>query len=253
MLIPYVAHPDYLISVAPSKPSDPASGKWLLHVNPREKRDISRDGGTVESKLYLRYAIVSEFREAGPVPYRYFDASYNGFRNSVSLVASVLFLDPEYLRGHGIGVCLMNRIIDWAREWPEATVSPIDIFDPDAKIVARRKNFYGKFGLEFDDVDGIPVMKQILVKDVKKAEPGSMNTIIDLSDGLMLLCKAKEQLKDGLREKTAAYDKLNENYNLFITKPLRTGISNWISLNLFWLVMSGLIAIIAALIWLSMT
>lgn len=251
MLIPYAPHPDFLIAVSPSEPSDPASGKWLLHVNPREDRNISRDDEVVESKLYLRYAIVSEFRSAGPVPYRYFDASFNSYRNSVSLVSSVLFLDPDYLRGHGIGSCLMNRIIDWAREWPEATISPIDIFDPNPEIVARRKKFYGKFGLEFDDVGGKPVMKQILVKHVNKAETKTSNRIFDLSDGLMLLCKARKQLEYDLSRKASAYDSLRATYNIFTTKPLRTAIAYWISLNLFWLVMYGFTATMGAIVWLS--
>lgn len=252
MLIPYVPHRDFLISVSPSKQADPASGKWLLHVNPRERRIIAGDGQITESKLFLRYAVVSEFREAGPVPYSYFDASYNAYQNSVSLVASVLFLDPDYLRGHGIGSCLMNRIIDWAGEWPDATISPIDIFDPDPDIVARRRNFYGRFGLEFDDKNGRPIMKQILVKDVNKDETETSNRIFELSDGLMLLCKARERFSDDLSRKATAYDSLRETYTSFTSSPLRTGISYWLSLNLFRIIVCGFAALMGVIIWLSL-
>lgn len=40
----------------------------------------------------------------------------------MSLVGGELFLDPDELRGQRIGTYLMNEIVTWAQQWPEAPV-----------------------------------------------------------------------------------------------------------------------------------
>ncbi|RCK43209.1 GNAT family N-acetyltransferase [Thalassospira profundimaris] len=225
----------------------------MLHVNPREERFKASDGSLYESKLYIRYAVVSRNWYERPVPYKYFDAIYNAHQKSLAVVANVLFLDPDELRGYGIGSCLMNRIIDWAQEWPEAKVSPIDIFDPDPLTVARRKNFYEKFGLEFELIKGRPVMKHILVKDLKKSESGASNLIHDLPVGLMKICQTKDQLERDLAHKTREYDHLRDFRNVFTDKPFLTGLSYWFSKNLYRLMLYGLLLIIGASFWFSLT
>ncbi|RCK37279.1 hypothetical protein TH24_17040 [Thalassospira xiamenensis] len=251
MLTPYIPHPDFLISVAPTDPEDPASGKWLLHVNPREERFNASDGSLDESKLYLRYADVSRNRYERPIKYEYFDANYIAYRNTLSLVATVLFLDPAELRGHGVGTCMMNRIIDWAQEWPEAKVSAIDILDPDPDTVARRKHFYGKFGLVFDDKDGKPVMRELLVSELIKPENVSTITIHDLPVGLMRLSLANNEQKRRLSLNTNEIDDMKTQWNKFTARPVRTGLSHWFSNNLFSLMFCGVFLFFGACLWIS--
>ncbi|KQN77839.1 hypothetical protein ASF04_24040 [Duganella sp. Leaf61] len=47
----------------------------------------------------------------------------------------------------------MNRAVQWAKQWPEAQVRPIELPRGEAKGTAQqalRIHFYGKFGIEFD-------------------------------------------------------------------------------------------------------
>ncbi|MEX8193857.1 hypothetical protein [Comamonas guangdongensis] len=105
---------------------------------------ISLSYETIEPKYSLRH------RTSGS-----FDASYSrGFyegNGSVSLVDGALFFDPPELCGQRIGTYLMNEIVTWAQQWPEATVRPIKLLSGQAydENRTRRNRFYERFGLVF--------------------------------------------------------------------------------------------------------
>lgn len=58
-------------------------------------------------------------------------------------------------KGQRIGTYLMNQIVVWAKQWPEATICPISLQASQATIdnKARRNRFYEQFGLTFDYTD----------------------------------------------------------------------------------------------------
>jgi hypothetical protein len=58
-------------------------------------------------------------------------------------------------RGQRIGTYLMNEIVTWAKQWPEATVASVELLasDAHAENKARRNWFYEQFGLVFDYED----------------------------------------------------------------------------------------------------
>ncbi|MDN2709847.1 hypothetical protein O0880_10515 [Janthinobacterium sp. SUN118] len=49
----------------------------------------------------------------------------------------------------------MNEIVTWAKQWPEASILPIQLLEGQAyeKNKDRRNRFYERFGIEFDYAD----------------------------------------------------------------------------------------------------
>lgn len=61
------------------------------------------------------------------------------------------------LEGQRIGTYLMNEVVQWAKQWPDADVQTIHLMEGharDAASKARRNRFYEQFGLRFDFTDG---------------------------------------------------------------------------------------------------
>jgi GNAT superfamily N-acetyltransferase len=93
-----------------------------------------------------------------------FDGSYCYSRynnsNAVSLTSpsmssGAVFLDLPGLSGQRIGTYLMNEIVQWVQQWPDATVNSIRLSAGQASDdnKARRNWFYEQFGLVFDYTD----------------------------------------------------------------------------------------------------
>ena len=114
-----------------------------------------RDGQMYEGSIRLSYQTIEPKHSLRSRVSGSFDGSYSrGLRDgdaSVSLVGGALFLDPSELRGQRIGTYLMNEIVAWAHQWPEATVRPIKLLSGQAEDEnrARRNRFYERFGLKF--------------------------------------------------------------------------------------------------------
>jgi GNAT superfamily N-acetyltransferase len=113
-------------------------------------------GGTVfRASIVLHYSVIDQYSSFGQGGR--FDASYCGVSNKLSLTSAnvsggAVFLDPGWLRGHRVGTYLMNEIVCWARQWPQATVNPVSLLEDQAgpRNKLRRNRFYEQFGLQFD-------------------------------------------------------------------------------------------------------
>lgn len=87
-----------------------------------------------------------------------FQGSYSPSDNSVSLSSrdeaghGFVTLDLPGLEGNRIGTYLMNEIVRWAKQWPDADVRPIELLTGQAggENQKRRIRFYERFGLFFD-------------------------------------------------------------------------------------------------------
>ncbi|WP_198969816.1 GNAT family N-acetyltransferase [Xylophilus sp. ASV27] len=148
----------------------------MLFVQREESyRRDDRDGQMYEASIRLSYQTIEAKHSFRSRVSGTFDGSYSrGFRDgeaSVSLVGGALFLDPAELRGQRIGTYLMNEIVTWAQQWPEATVRPIKLLSGQAEEEnrTRRNRFYERFGLKFaysDPEHREGVSKQMPVKEL---------------------------------------------------------------------------------------
>lgn len=71
-----------------------------------------------------------------------------------------MIVEPQRLRGFGLGTYLLNVTITWAKRWPGASVRQVKLpkgEGPDTEGQRRRTHFYGKFGIHFDFSDSTPI------------------------------------------------------------------------------------------------
>ncbi|MEM5389782.1 hypothetical protein VSR68_40575 [Paraburkholderia phymatum] len=90
-----------------------------------------------------------------------FRGCYSAVQNRVSATASDVWghgfvtIDLPGLEGQRIGTYLMNEIVCWIRQWPDAYLNSIELLAGQAygKNTARRNRFYEQFGFAFDYAD----------------------------------------------------------------------------------------------------
>jgi GNAT superfamily N-acetyltransferase len=141
------------------RPDDKALG-WVLVEREETYRRDPRDGTIYEASIRLSYQrITAKFSHRDGGKGR-FDGSYSRNFNAVSLTSTsmskgAVFLDLPGLDGQRIGTYLMNEIVQWVQQWPEATVNGIELLAGQAHgdNKARRNWFYEQFGLVFDYTD----------------------------------------------------------------------------------------------------
>lgn len=113
----------------------------------------THEGVVQHASLTLKYRVLGE-----RVPHQT-GAFFSGYRrnydgseivslSSTSINDGGIFLDPESLRSQRLGTYLMNEIVRWVRQWPEASVNPIKLLDSDTEKTHRNR-FYERFGLVF--------------------------------------------------------------------------------------------------------
>lgn len=117
-------------------------------------------GAVSRASLSLNYRVIGEDGNAGESQGGSFCGSYCSISQSISLTSlnllgGAVFLDPPHIQGHRIGTYLMNEIVAWAKQWPQARVNSITLnasqADKDNKL--RRNRFYEQFNLTFDYID----------------------------------------------------------------------------------------------------
>lgn len=141
------------------RPDDKALG-WVLVEREETYRRDPRDGTIYEASIRLSYQrITAKFSHRDSGKGR-FDGSYSRNFNAVSLTSTsmskgAVFLDLPGLDGQRIGTYLMNEIVQWVQQWPEATVNGIELLagQGHGDNKARRNWFYEQFGLVFDYTD----------------------------------------------------------------------------------------------------
>jgi hypothetical protein len=161
-----------------------------------------------------------------------FHGSYRLYFNAVSLTSSsmskgAVFVDPPELRGQRIGTYLFNEIVQWAQQWPEATVNRIELLANDGRgdNKARRNRFYEQFGLVFDYTDPEHWEGQsrpIQVGALKKVETWKQNIIeYRMLDYLAEVLYAEERATSELRMRDEACGRLIAEQKQAEARPLR--------------------------------
>lgn len=143
----------------------------VLFVEARERRLNDAEGRLFQAELDLAFHLVSgpqtppgdqrPLVDCWSAAYRRSDGRRSDGRRSdgggeLSLLgpvgmAGARFLDFPGLKGHRIGTYLMDRLVAWACQWPDATLQTISLSADQAtpENHARRNRFYEQFGIPF--------------------------------------------------------------------------------------------------------
>lgn len=139
-----------------------------------ENYQFNEDSSIAQSKIELRLKILKMnkqpfYEQQGE---DFFSGSYNQTRRSVQITSGFVILEkiPKKLRGCRIGTLLMDKVISWAKQWPEANVNTIELLAHDGgeDNKARRNKFYENFGITFEYTSNDK--KAGLSKDMKAQE-----------------------------------------------------------------------------------
>lgn len=133
---------------------------WLLVERTETYRCAGTEDTPERASIQLSYERIKTSGLSDGRDYGEFCGGYSRQTNTVSLTSATMsrgtvFLDGTGLQGQRIGTYLMNEIVQWAKQWPEATVEPIQLLPQQAwdENKARRNRFYERFGLVFDYTD----------------------------------------------------------------------------------------------------
>lgn len=121
----------------------------IVLIQCSEKRRSFSDGRLYEASIEIRIASLTTrcSTETWGATYRC------GLHDGGSVRLSNGFIGiPSELQGRRIGTWVMDEIVSWAKQWPDARVEPIRLQQPQATHdnKLRRNRFYNQFGFQFD-------------------------------------------------------------------------------------------------------
>ena len=193
------------------------------------QRDIS--GRIKEASIRLSYQRLTDKFSSASGEGR-FSGGYSRHFNAVSLTSSsmskgAVFLDLSGLDGQRIGTYLMNEIVQWAKQWPEAEVNSVELLASQAYGInkARRNRFYEKFGLVFDYTDEdhrAGCSQSMLVEALVTVDDWRKNIVEHrVLDYLVATLSAKELATSALEARERANKWLVAERNSAQARPLR--------------------------------
>ena len=144
----------YVISVRPRMDPKAAPIAYVM-VDRKISSDPSDSGDVSSSTIELNYHVIGPDYQFATPSTGSFRGKYQRGSNTVSLTGGAVFMDPDELRGNRIGTYLFSQVIQWAMQWPQASVLPIKVNperDQDNRV--RRDQMYKEAGIEFDPVSG---------------------------------------------------------------------------------------------------
>lgn len=133
---------------------------WVIVEREETYSRDPNDGTIHEASIRLSYQRLTQKFSSRDVGKGRFEGSYSLRLNAVSLTSDTVsrgavFLDLPGLKGQRIGTYLMNEIVRWVQQWPDANVNSIELLAGQAsdENKTRRNWFYEQFGLVFDYSD----------------------------------------------------------------------------------------------------
>lgn len=230
---------------------------WLL-VERVEDYLYDENNNLLNAEIRLYWEVIGPGRARHLPGHRYFGGRYspNGINGaSVSLVQESVFLDPPEIRGHRVGTYLMNEIVVWAKQWPEAAVEPVrlDVGQSDDVNKDRRNRFYERFGLvfEYDDPDKRSGQSRPMqARDLVLVESWKQTLREwDVRDYITDLLCGSERMERELQHRQRIIDNLSSEIRGVERKPLR-----WALQRTWWRVAPyfGLVAFVSSVVGLLM-
>lgn len=142
-------------------PSGRVVTKLLINLN--ETRKYGADGEVEKAHLRICYRVIGAALSGGRAQTYEFPACYVrscGEGGRICLTGSspfqgAVFLEPDGLQGNRVGSFIMNKIVKWATNWPDAEINQIKLFAHQGRgeNKLRRNRFYEQFGIRFDYKD----------------------------------------------------------------------------------------------------
>ena len=154
------------------------------------------------------------------------------FNGMVSLTANSLttggyvVLENANFQGNRVGTFLMNEIVQWVQQWPDATVRTVSLLSGQAHgdNKERRNRFYEQLGLEFDydDSEHKQGSRPMLAKQLKRVETWKENiTVHSMPDYLANILHEKERDSLELMQRNRAVKDLFNEQRAAEAKPIR--------------------------------
>ncbi len=229
-------------------------------VERTEKAKSYNDGGQIyEASITLSYQLI----QIGITPFRTaqsFQGGYSDIQNQVSLSSvsagnGAIFLDLQGLCGQRIGTYLMNEIVMWAKQWPDANVNPIRLSIGQATTdnKDRRNKFYESFGLEFiysdsDKKEG--TSKPIKVKELKENLKWQKNIeVIEMMPFIENLMSNLNKQQLDLVQSTRAIERLGKENQFARSHPFKWLVKSIWYNNTNYFILLILIIAIGLVVW----
>ncbi len=218
----------FVLEVRPRKePKNAAPVAWLLVERSTDFRHDA-SGALLAASICVSCEPITPRYGRDHLTKSHFHGGYTRASNGmVSLTANSLttggyvVLENTDLRGQRIGTFLMNEIVKWVQQWPDATVRTVKLLSGEAYVEnkERRNRFYEQFGLEFDYADvghKQGCSRSVLAKQLKRVETWKENITVhslpeylanvlhDKERDAMELARLNRLVKDLVREQRAA-------------------------------------------------
>jgi len=115
----------------------------------KEKRQSHPDGKLFEASIEIRIVSLTGGCSTETWGATYRCDSHEG--GSVRLSNGFIGL-PNEIQGRRVGTWVMNEVVSWAKQWPDARVEPIRLSQQQATQAnkRRRNKFYNQFGFQFE-------------------------------------------------------------------------------------------------------
>lgn len=244
--------------------SDPIA--WLFIERQETYRRDERNGSIYEASIRLSYECIARKHSHCMSGKGYFSGGYSrGFGDgplvsltSGSTAKGAVFLDLPNLEGQRIGTYLMNEIVMWVQQWPEARVLSVELLSGQAhgENKARRNHFYEQFGLVFDyrDLEQCEGQsKPMLAATLTPVETWKKNIRErDVQEYLSEVLYERNHLEFELSQRERAIKTLSEEIKRADARPVR-----WALRQVWWRIAPflgqvAILLILGAVVWASL-
>jgi hypothetical protein len=212
----------------------------LLLEREHTMRLDERDGSVYEASIELRYQRIFgafDHRQRSIYKAGSFVGSYSKLYSRVSVTSGDVygrggvFLNLEGLDGHRIATYMMNEIVTWAKQWPEAAVKPITLNASDASHdnKLRRNRLYEQFNIAFDydhGSDGASGCSRAMrASELKTVDTWLLNIVERQAlDYVAELVQDRDDTRVNLAARDKAVQELCAQYGEALSRPLRWAI-----------------------------
>lgn len=209
----------------------------LILEREQSTRLDERDGSVFEASIELRYQRILgkfDFRRGSIYQVGSFVGAYSKLHGRVSVTSGAVyggggvFLNLTGLDGHRIGTYMMNEIVTWAKQWPEADVKPITLNAGDAspENKLRRNRLYEQFNIAFDFDQGSEeasgCSRPMRASELRTVETWSQNVVErQMLDYLAELVHDRDEARADLAVRDKAVQELSAQHRLAMRRPLR--------------------------------